>query len=169
MAYYCQLVPFDSYHTSFTEYVALLKGLYQLSCLELDDYVLFVMITVLMVFWNTVCILVGSPDIRLVDGDGSYRGRLEIRHTGEGGPEWGTVCNKNFNFAAASVVCRQLGYTGAYRVQSFRSGPTGGVIWLENVQCNGNEVSIMDCKYDGWGNTSCSHHDDDVGIICIGD
>ena len=104
------------------------------------------------------------PDVRLVDGDGSYRGRLEIRHTGE----WGTVCNKNFNNGAASVVCHQLGYTGAYRVQSFRSGPAGGVIWLENVQCNGNEASILECSYDGGGSTSCSH-DDDVGIICTGD
>ena len=103
-----------------------------------------------------------SSDVRLRDGDGSYRGRLEIRHTGE----WGTVCNKNFNNAAASVVCHQLGYTGAYRVQSFRSGPAGGVIWLENVQCNGNEASLLECSYDGWGNTSCSH--DDVGISCIG-
>jgi len=110
---------------------------------------------------NSVCIL---PDVRLVDGDGSYWGRLEIRHTGE----WGTVCNKNFNDAAASVVCQQLGYTGAYRVQLFRSGPAGGVVWLENVQCNGNEASILECSYDGWGNTSCSH-DDDVGIVCTGD
>ena len=109
-----------------------------------------------------VVFIESTPDIRLVDGDGSYRGRLEIRHTGEGGPEWRTVCNNNFNNAAASVVCRQLGYTGAYRVQSFKSGPAGGVIWLENVQCNGNEASIMDCKHDGWGNTSCTHHDDDV-------
>ena len=102
-------------------------------------------------------------DVRLVDGDGSYRGRLEIKNTGE----WGTVCNRNFNNAAANVVCRQLGYTGAYRIQSFRSGPAGGVIWLENVQCNGNEASILECSYDGWGNTSCSH-DDDVGISCTG-
>ena len=98
-----------------------------------------------------------------MDGDGSYRGRLEIRHNGE----WGTVCNKNFNNAAATVVCRQLGYTGAYRVQSFRSGPGGGIIWLENVQCNGNEASILECSYDGWGGTSCSH-DDDVGVTCVG-
>ena len=102
-------------------------------------------------------------DVRLVDGDGSYRGRLEIKYTGE----WGTVCNKNFNNAAASVVCRQLGYIEAYRVQSFRSGPAGGFIWLENVKCNGNEASILECSYDGWGNTSCSHHDD-VGISCTG-
>ena len=112
----------------------------------------------------SINVLIGSiPDVRLVDGDGSYRGRLEIRHTGE----WGTVCNKSFNYAAASVVCHQLGYTGAYQVQSFRSGPAGGVIWLENVQCNGNEASLLDCKYDGWGETSCTH-DNDVGITCIG-
>jgi len=52
-------------------------------------------------------------------------------------------------------------------VQSFRNGPAGGVIWLENVQCSGNEVSILECSYDGWGNTSCSH-DDDTFITCLG-
>ena len=36
-------------------------------------------------------------------------GRVEIHKNGV----WGTVCNKNFNQAAADSVCRQLGYTNA--------------------------------------------------------
>ena len=27
--------------------------------------------------------------------------------------QWGTVCSKNFNFAAAAAVCRQMGYQNA--------------------------------------------------------
>ena len=112
------------------------------SVLNRDTYVLFILLQYKRMI--ILCNFVDSlPNVHLRDGDGSYRGRLEIRHTGE----WGTVCNKNFNNAAASVVCHQLGYTGAYRVQSFRSGPAGGVIWLENVQCNGNEASLLVHKY----------------------
>ena len=36
-------------------------------------------------------------------------GRVEVYQGGV----WGTVCNKEFNQAAADTVCRQLGYTNA--------------------------------------------------------
>ena len=43
-------------------------------------------------------------------------GRVEVYQ----GQEWGTVCQENFNEAAAISVCRQLGYTGAVGVSSAR-------------------------------------------------
>ena len=102
-----------------------------------------------------------SQNVRLKDGDASYQGRLEVKYNGE----WGTVCSGTFNHPAATVVCRQFGL-GFYSFYDAKPGPIGGRIWLDDVQCNGNEESIFDCTHNGWGNvTDCTHHDD-VGLAC---
>ena len=66
----------------------------------------------------------------------------------------------------AEVVCRQLGYDGAL------SAPTGakfgqgtGQIWLDSVQCVGNEISISDCYHRGWGVYNC-HYLGAAGVVC---
>ena len=97
------------------------------------------------------------------NGSASYQGRLEVKYNGE----WGTVCNKAFSHNELSVACRELGFINSVGISSaFSNGPSGGVIWLENVHCTGNEISIFDCSIDKWGNTSCTH-DNDVGIVCL--
>ena len=48
-----------------------------------------------------------SENIRLV-GSRQGEGRLEVFHYGV----WGTVCDDEFTDVAATVVCKQLGYTG---------------------------------------------------------
>ena len=34
-----------------------------------------------------------------------------------------------------------------------------GPIWMDHVHCNGNETSIEDCAFDGWGNHTCTHNE----------
>lgn len=40
-----------------------------------------------------------------------------------------------------------------------------GYIFLDNVGCNGNESSLLDCSYDSTHN--CGHYED-VGVRCQG-
>jgi len=44
-------------------------------------------------------------------------------------------------------------------------GSGTGQIWLDNVQCNGNETSLDNCTHLGWGIHNCGHYLD-VSIVC---
>ena len=39
---------------------------------------------------------------------------------------------------------------------------------MDNVRCNGTELSIVNCQHNGWGRHSCQHNDD-VSVSCIAD
>ena len=65
-------------------------------------------------------------------------------------------------------MCRALGYPGAASAPGDAYfGPGSGFIWLDNVQCLGNEISLERCLHNGWGNHNC-RHDEDASVICSG-
>ncbi|XP_041425403.1 scavenger receptor cysteine-rich domain-containing group B protein isoform X11 [Xenopus laevis] len=110
-------------------------------------------------------LIVTEPgSIRLVNGGGPCAGRVEIYYNGT----WGTVCDDMWNMKSASVVCRQLhcGEPKSAKIKSF-FGSGEGSIWLDNIQCNGNENALKDCKFRGWGKHNCVH-EEDAGVECSG-
>uniref|UniRef100_A0A8C9R5K1 Si:ch211-136a13.1 n=1 Tax=Scleropages formosus TaxID=113540 RepID=A0A8C9R5K1_SCLFO len=89
------------------------------------------------------------------------RGRVEIFVKGE----WGTVCDDLFNSKAATVVCRQLGFPFALRVaKRAEMGAGNGLnILLDDVECEGTEKTLLECKRTRLGKHNCSHQED-VGV-----
>lgn len=101
-------------------------------------------------------------EVRLSGGSSLKEGRVEIFHRGE----WGTVCEDKWTKENARVVCHELGFTSLVSMyQSF--GPGNGRIWMDRVQCTGNESGLASCSHRGWGLSSCQH-EEDIGIICSG-
>ena len=92
-------------------------------------------------------------------------GRVEIFHSGQ----WGTICDDSWDIDDAHVVCRQLGFRYAVRALRGSSVPAGsGNIWLDDVNCAGNEAKLGNCHHSGWGINNCGHAED-AGVECFGD
>ncbi len=51
-----------------------------------------------------------------------------------------------------------------YQASSKDNRGTGN-IWIDNLQCAGNEATIGLCQSQGIGNTDCTH-DEDISIVC---
>ena len=65
-------------------------------------------------------------------------------------------------------MCRQLGYASAARASTRAEfGQGTGQIWLDNVECTGEEDSLDQCPNNGWADHNCRHFED-AGAVCQG-
>ena len=108
-----------------------------------------------------------NGDLRLVDGLNYTTGRVEIFIKRSN--MWGTICDNNWDEDSARVVCRQLGFgDNATPVKGYSPSASEGVpIWLDNVDCSGNEDKLIDCRRNEIVNQNCTHNND-AAVICGG-
>ncbi|PIK44170.1 hypothetical protein BSL78_18974 [Apostichopus japonicus] len=100
--------------------------------------------------------------VRLVGGQASNEGRIEVYHDGQ----WGTVCDDYWDDNDASVICRQLGFgSSGTAFGSANFGEGSGEIWYDDVACSGHEANIDECGSRGWGIHNCVHGED-AGVFC---
>lgn len=104
--------------------------------------------------------------IRLVNTEGKVgtnHGRVEVFVQGPNA--WGCICDDYWDHHDASVVCRELGYDYGVAHSQGKHEIANGYIWLDNVECLGNETSLTECKHRGISTTNCQHYED-AGVSC---
>ena len=91
--------------------------------------------------------------VRLAGGNASHEGRVEVKVFGH----WGAVCDDLFGLNDANVVCRQLGFElGAKQALTQSAFGSASPILMDAVPCRGDETSLADCAFAGWGVSNCS-------------
>ncbi|KYM87355.1 Lysyl oxidase like protein 3 [Atta colombica] len=101
--------------------------------------------------------------LKLTGGEnGEYEGNVEILHNGK----WGSICDDEWDDFEASVVCKQLGYNGAIKATTYgHFGQARRRYWMDNVYCDGSEIELAKCRFDGWGISDCGSNEA-AGVIC---
>uniref|UniRef100_A0A8D9F791 Neurotrypsin n=1 Tax=Cacopsylla melanoneura TaxID=428564 RepID=A0A8D9F791_9HEMI len=108
-------------------------------------------------------------EVRLNSGvsNVTHLGRVEVKVFGE----WGLVCDDKFGIKDADVICRELGFNmGAAETYTFNqplssNGSKSLPVLMDEVECIGNETSLRDCDFNGWGIHDCGP-EEVAGIIC---
>ncbi|CAL8393814.1 unnamed protein product [Arctogadus glacialis] len=104
----------------------------------------------------------GHPDIKLVNGTDRCTGRVEVQNDGQ----WGTVCDDSWDIRDAQVACRAMDCGTPLLIKpAAYYGPGRGNVWLDDLECFGNETSLMQCKHTDFGETNCNHMED-AGVQC---
>ncbi|XP_075162252.1 tequila isoform X2 [Haematobia irritans] len=104
-------------------------------------------------------------EVRLTGGESSNKGRVEVKILGK----WGYVCDDKFGLKDADVLCHELGFKmGAMEVRGSSYYPPSDVnaqYNMDEVECKGNETSLRECDFKGWGIHNCGP-DEVVGVVC---
>ena len=102
--------------------------------------------------------------VRLIGGLTENEGNVEVYAEGK----WGFVCDDGWDRNDALVVCRQLGYSDVRRITTFGFFGNGiGSVQLDDLECIGNESSLLECPHNGVGIHDCFSFEV-AGVECGG-
>uniref|UniRef100_A0A8C4SJS2 SRCR domain-containing protein n=1 Tax=Erpetoichthys calabaricus TaxID=27687 RepID=A0A8C4SJS2_ERPCA len=106
--------------------------------------------------------LVVSFKVRLAGHSSQCAGRVEVYYNAT----WGTVSSNSWDLTDAQVVCRQLGCGNAVRTAvSAEFGKSSGPVWIDEVECRGDELALWKCPSLVWQENNYQHKED-AGVVC---
>lgn len=77
--------------------------------------------------------------------------------------EWGRICNRRWDDKDAKVFCKQMGFIDGRSGQRAVSR-SSGYVWIDNVDCDGSEDSLLKCRLTWDADySSC----DDATVVCM--
>ena len=81
---------------------------------------------------------------------------------------YGSICHNLWNENDAQVVCRDLGFSSENTSALINAyyGSGSGSIYLNNIQCTGDELSLSNCSF-STDIDECTH-EQDAGVSCSG-
>lgn len=79
--------------------------------------------------------------------------------------ETGIICDDFFRSYEAVVVCRELNFSG---VLDFASDAESAIelVWLDNLHCQSNETSVLQCQHLPLGQNNCDGTREGVFLRC---
>ncbi|KAI4902908.1 hypothetical protein NFI96_020439, partial [Prochilodus magdalenae] len=104
-----------------------------------------------------------SDAVRLVDGAGFCSGRVEVKTA----QSWTTVCDTDFDWKDAEVVCREVGCGPPLTLQAVVFGKDDYSVGAKEFQCNGTENVLLDCSTSAKEEHTCAHGST-VELTCSG-
>ena len=99
------------------------------------------------------------PLARLVEERSPREGLVQVYHNNT----WIWVCADQWDKHDADVACRMMYFDGSLSAFSNKFGPTKPVVWINKMQCTGNESSLFSCEHGALGTHDCK---DKAGVVC---
>lgn len=113
---------------------------------------------------NVIC----TPTVRIVGTTATPgEGLVQVYHNNM----WKLVCDEQWDTTDADVACRQLGYQSSSTALSFpisNQRKEHWTAWLNNVQCVGDESSLLSCKHGSLLQKSTCTTKQMAGMKCSG-
>lgn len=101
-----------------------------------------------------------TPKDRLGREIYATQGLVQVYHNNA----WGWICNQQWDDIDSKVVCQELGYENATLLYGDPVDKSG-IIWMNKVNCDGSEGSLISCAYDGWLDHNCTKGRL-AGVVC---
>ncbi|XP_062575344.1 scavenger receptor cysteine-rich domain superfamily protein-like isoform X2 [Saccostrea cucullata] len=106
---------------------------------------------------GVLCYQTLNSKVRLMSGSSPDEGLVEVLVN----DQWRGVCSNGWDKAAASMACRNVGYSGGFPVSPSIYLNRQKKTWsLNSMSCNGNEDSLLKCARSG--SSSCNL----AGVMC---
>uniref|UniRef100_A0A8C4PWA5 SRCR domain-containing protein n=1 Tax=Eptatretus burgeri TaxID=7764 RepID=A0A8C4PWA5_EPTBU len=116
-------------------------------------------------FYTTTAPTTSTPEVlsvHLAGGSSRCEGRVEVFSSGS----WGTVCDDSWGLNDARVTCHQLGCGEASAAPCCAHYGLGiGNTFMDDVNCNGSESYLSQCRHLGLGSHNCNHYED-ASAVC---